>query len=132
MKERGLRFMPSVRAVRFVLGGAANTALSYALYLALRPVLGYQPAWLAAYAAGVALAYWFNASRVFQVALSWRALLTYPLVYVPQYGLSALLLHLLVEQLGAPSAWAALPVSVLMLPLSFSMNRLLLQARAPS
>ncbi|MES2317820.1 MAG: GtrA family protein [Pseudomonadota bacterium] len=114
------------RWLRFVLGGVLNTGWSYALYLALRPALGYQRAWLVAYAAGIVFAYWFNASRVFRVALSWRALLQYPLVYLVQYAASALLLHLLVERWGAASAWAPLPVAVLMLPLTFAMSRLLL------
>lgn len=118
----------SVRWRRFVAGGAANTALSYAAYLALRPALGYQGAWLAAYALGIGFAYWFNASHVFRVALSWRGLLTYPLVYAVQYLVSALLLHLLVERLGAASAWAPLPVALLMLPLTFVISRLLLQS----
>ena len=116
----------AARWLRFVLGGAANTILSYAVYFALRQALGYQRAWLAAYAAGIAFAYWFNATRVFRVALSWRGLLSYPLVYLVQYALSALLLRLLVERWGAATAWAPLPLALLTLPLSFAMSRLLL------
>lgn len=114
------------RWLRFVLGGAANTGLSYAVYFALRQALGYQAAWLAAYAAGIVFAYWFNATRVFRVALSWRGLLSYPLVYLAQYLLSALLLRVLVERWGAATAWAPLPLALLMLPLSFGMSRWLL------
>jgi len=114
---------------RFVAGGAANTAFSYGVYFALRPALGYQGAWLAAYAAGIGFAYWFNARYVFRVALSWRGLLAYPLVYLAQYACSALLLHVLVEEWGTASAWAPLPMALLMLPLTYCLSRLLL-ARA--
>ena len=120
----------TARWLRFVLGGVANTGLSYAVYFVLRQPLGYQRAWLAAYAAGIGFAYWFNATRVFKVALSWRGLLSYPLVYLVQYALSALLLRILVERWGAATAWAPLPLALLMLPLSFGMSRLLL-TRAP-
>ncbi|NML62587.1 GtrA family protein [Massilia sp. RP-1-19] len=112
--------------MRFVAGGVANTAFSYGVYLLLQFVMDYQLAYLVAYAAGIVFAYWFNARHVFRVPLSWRGLFAYPLVYVVQYGLSALLLHVLVERLGAAPAWAPLPVTVAMLPLTYAMNRLVL------
>lgn len=116
----------AARWLRFVAGGVANTAFSYCVYLLLQLAIPYQWAYLAAYAAGIVFAYWFNARHVFRVPLSWQGLFAYPLVYVVQYAVSALLLHALVERLGAAPAWAPLPVTVAMLPLTYAMNRLVL------
>lgn len=113
--------------LRFVLGGALNTGLSYALYLLLHRVLSYQAAYALAYVAGIVFAYWFNARFVFQVPRSWRGLLAYPLVYVVQYLASAVLLEALIAGLGIAEAFAPLLVSAVMLPLTFVMSRWVLR-----
>lgn len=117
------------RWLRFVAGGVANTAFSYGVYLLLQLVLAYQVAYLLAYAAGIVFAYWFNARHVFHAPMSWRGLFAYPLVYVVQYAGSALLLYALVERAGAAPAWAPLAVTVVMLPLTYTMNRFVLTSK---
>ena len=117
------------RWLRFLLGGAVNTAFSYAVYLALNTVLAYQVAFLIAYATGVVFAYWFNATVVFRVPLTWKGLFSYPVVYVIQYLASAVLLSGLVEMLGVAELFAPLVVSIAMLPVTYMMSKLVLGRR---
>ncbi len=119
------------RWLRFLCGGAANTLFSYLLYLGLIRLLPYQAAYLAAYIAGILLAYWLNATLVFKVAMSWKGLLAYPVVYLVQYCLAAVLLELLVRLLGVAPAYAPLLVTAALLPLTYLMNKLVLRRRAP-
>ncbi|MGA7817085.1 GtrA family protein, partial [Caballeronia sp.] len=74
------------RKLRFIVGGAANTGFTYVIYLLLKRVVPYQVAYLVAYCCGVVFAYWFNAVFVFKVPLSWKGAMSYPVVYVVQYG----------------------------------------------
>ncbi len=103
-----------------------NTGFSYLLYLALNLVLPYRYAYLLAYMAGVVFAYWFNARFVFAVPLSWRGLFSYPLVYVVQYLVSALVLEGLIDRLGVNEQQAPLWVAAVMFPVTFMMSKLVL------
>lgn len=114
------------RWLRFVVGGAVNTAFTYGVYLALSVILAYQLAYLFAYATGVVFAYWFNSVVVFRVPLSWRGLYSYPLVYAIQYIASALLLGVLVELAGLSEIIAPLVVTVCMVPVTYVMSKFVL------
>lgn len=119
------------RWLRFLCGGVANTLFSYLLYLCLLQLLSYQAAYLAAYVAGIVFAYWLNATFVFQVALSWKGLLAYPVVYLVQYLLAAALLEMLVRVGGVAPAYAPLLVTAVLLPITYLMNKLVLKSNAP-
>jgi putative flippase GtrA len=112
--------------MRFILGGGANTAFTYSAYLAMKLVLEYQVAYLIAYAMGVVFAYWFNAVVVFRVPLTWKGFFSYPLVYVIQYGASALLLGVVIEVVGLSETLAPLVVTIGMVPLTYVMSKLVL------
>ena len=115
--------------LRFLAGGLLNTGLTYSLYFLLQKLFFYQVAYAIAYATGIVFSYWFNARIVFRTPLSWKGLMTYPLVYVVQYGSSALLLGIFIERLGIPPALAPLLVLVLMIPLTFFLSRWILRGR---
>lgn len=115
------------RRLRFLVGGATNTAFTYGMYLLLKLVLQYQIAYLIAYCCGVIFAYWFNAVYVFKVPLSWKGALSYPVVYVVQYGASAVLLELLVKLAKINSTFAPLIVTVCMVPLTYVLSKVLLE-----
>lgn len=114
------------RWLRFLLGGGVNTAFTYGIYLALNLVMNYQWAYLFAYIIGVVFAYCFNAVLVFRVPLSWKGFFSYPLVYVIQYGASALLLGALVEFANMSEKFVPLLVSVCMVPLTYTISKLIL------
>jgi putative flippase GtrA len=115
------------RWVRFLCGGAVNTGATYLLYLGLLHFLDYQVAYVISYAVGIVLAYCLNAIFVFKVRMSWRGLFAYPLVYLVQYAVAAVFLELLVRGVGLPAAVAPLLVTVLLLPLTYLMNKLVLK-----
>lgn len=115
------------RWLRFLLGGGVNTAFTYAVYLALNTVLAYQVAYFIAYALGVVFSYWFNAVVVFRVSLSWKGLLSYPVVYVVQYVASAFLLGGLVELAGIGEVFAPLVVAIVMVPVTYVLSKFVLE-----
>jgi putative flippase GtrA len=110
----------------FGIGGAINTLLSYLLYLALKLIFAYQLAYFFAYAFGVLFSYWFNATHVFRVSLSWKGLFSYPLVYAIQYGASAIFLGGLVELIGMEEDLAPLIVAIFMVPVTYMLSKFIL------
>lgn len=112
------------RLARFIVGGGLNTGVTYLIYLALHIRLSYQLAYLVAYLAGIAFSYCFNSIFVFRKNMSWGGALVFPAVYAIQYAVSAMVLGIIVEQTPV-SAWAApLIVSVLTLPLTYVLTKL--------
>lgn len=110
--------------VRFIVSGAANTGITYLLYLLLLPLLGYLTAYSAAYVIGVVLSYWLNSVFVFRQPMSWRTLLRFPLVYVVQFTLTGALLWLFVDMLGIDERFALLGAIAVTVPVTFLAARL--------
>lgn len=117
------------RWLRFIVGGTINTAFTYLLYLVFNSFLAYQIAYFAAYAIGVVFAYWFNATVVFQVPLSWKGLFSYPVVYIIQYILSAFFLGSLIELFQIGESIAPLLVAGAMIPITYLMSKFVLQGK---
>ena len=113
--------------IKFLIGGVINTAFTYCLYLSLQVILAYQVAYAVAFACGIVFSYWFNAMVVFKTAISWKGLFAFPLVYLVQYLLSAMLLSVFVERLDIPLSIAPLTVIVLTIPVTFVLTRWLLR-----
>ena len=113
--------------MKFLIGGVINTAFTYCLYLSLQVILAYQVAYAVAFACGIVFSYWFNAMVVFKTAISWKGLFAFPLVYLVQYLLSAMLLSVFVERLGMSQSIAPLTVIVLTIPVTFVLTRWLLR-----
>lgn len=113
---------------RFLIGGVLNLMVCYGGYLLLLHWLHYEAAYTIAYIVSVAVSYLFSALIVFRQPLSARAALRYPLVYLVQFLLGLALLKLLVEALHV-SAWLApLLVSVLTIPVTFLLSRIVVRA----
>lgn len=115
--------LPKKRFISFVFFGGLNTAVTYLLYLLLSYEMHYQLAYLIAYLTGIALAYVLNLRFVFKRQSSFRKILCYPLIYITQYLLGAGLMYLLLRMLSLPNALAPLLVIVLLLPISYYMNK---------
>jgi putative flippase GtrA len=113
------------RWLRFIIGGGINTIFTYSMYLVMNMMLGYQVAYLISYFIGIIFAYWFNSVVVFRERLSWKVFFSYPLIYVVQYGASALLLGSLVEIANINKKIAPLLVIACMVPMTYMMNNLL-------
>ncbi|AMQ87182.2 MULTISPECIES: GtrA family protein [unclassified Pseudomonas] len=109
--------------IKFVIGGGINTAFTFALYYGLQIVLPYQVAYALAFATGIVFSYWFNATIVFRTPVSWKGFFAFPLVYLAQYLLSAVLLSVFVERLEIPQGVAPLVVIVVTIPVTFVLTR---------
>ncbi|MDI3275620.1 GtrA family protein [Pseudomonas sp. AL03] len=116
------------RWVSFLAGGCLNTLLTYGIYLLLNMHISYQKSYVIAYISGIVFSYLFNAQIVFNVKKSWKGLIAYPLVYLLQYILAALMLGLMVERLGIPKEIAPLLIIVLLLPVTYLLSKTILKA----
>lgn len=119
------------RWIRFLVGGGINTAFTYGIYLILMLFIHYQIAYLIAYVTGVIFAYWFNAVIVFKVTLSWKGLCSYPIIYIIQYVISAFLLNIFIETMQVDKIFAPLIIIVLMIPLTYLLNKYILSIFSP-
>ena len=116
-------------ALRFLIAGAVNTVVTYALYLVLLPLLNYTIAYTIAYVAGIALAYALNTRYVFQVQRNARGMALFPLVYVVQYLLGVVTLRLTVGEFGVPQEFALLASIAVTVPATFLLSRFVLKSR---
>lgn len=117
--------------MRFAAGGGINTLFTYAGYLFLQVWLPYQVAFLLAYILGIAFSYLYNAKLVFRVPVTWRGLITFPLVYVVQYAVATVLLGLLVEIAHVDVRLAPLIIVAVTLPLTYGLSKCVLARTAP-
>ncbi len=109
--------------IKFVIGGGINTAFTFGLYFGLQVIMPYQVAYALAFATGIVFSYWFNATIVFKTPISWKGFCAFPLVYLVQYLLSAVLLSVFVERLSIPQSVAPLVVIVVTIPVTFVLTR---------
>lgn len=112
----------------FLVGGCINTCLTYGVYFSLQKLFYYQVSYGIAYAVGIIFSYWFNATFVFNEPINWKGFFTYPVVYVVQYFVSALLLGVFIEIIEIPPTVGPLLVLILMIPLTFILSRLVLKS----
>lgn len=134
--------------LRFLVTGTINTGASWVVYLVVRHLLvalqmppialssnlaisSDKLAFTAAYVFGVLFTYYMNSRWVFRVVMSWRSFLEFPSVYVVQYSVGIVLMHILVDRLAFPVDFAPLAVIVLTMPVTFVLSRFVLK-RHPS
>lgn len=108
---------------RFLIAGAVNTVATYVLYLALLKLVEYRVAFTISFIIGIVVAYTLNAWFVFRTRWSILKLFGYPVVYLVQYGLGLLLLTVEVDALGIDRRFAPFINVILLLPLTFFLNR---------
>jgi putative flippase GtrA len=110
----------------FLFAGAANTIVSYIVYLLGKQFFDYNIAYLFAYASGIVLSYFMNAAWVFRTPLSWSGFFKFPIVYIAQYAISAVFLNVLVEKLNIVDTFAPLLVTAATLPITYAMSKVVL------
>jgi putative flippase GtrA len=125
-----LNFLPQREFGRFLVVGGINTVFSYGLYFIFNLAVHYQLAYGLAFAGSILFSYWLNNRWVFRTAMHWRTFLSFPLVYLFQYGFGAALLYVLVEMLGLSDWWSPLVVIVLSMPVTFVMSRYILKGKS--
>ncbi|HLP97583.1 MAG TPA: GtrA family protein [Sideroxyarcus sp.] len=116
-----------VEMTRFLLVGATNTAVSYAIYLLLLQFMPYLYAYSVSYGIGIVVSYILNSRFVFRQPLSLGKFLQFPLVYAIQYGLGATILWLLVGQADIVPELAMIGVVAVTIPVTFVASRFILK-----
>lgn len=111
---------------RFLLAGAANTLLTYLLYLLLLEFFAYLLAYSITYCIGIALSYFLNVYFVFKQRISFASFVKFPIVYVIQYCMGAAVLWLLVEKGGVSPVMAMIGVIAATIPVTFLASRFVL------
>lgn len=112
---------------RFLVGGVLNLIVSYGGYLLLLHWMHYEAAYVISYIFSICVSYVFSALVVFRQPLRARTALFYPLVYLVQFLLGFILLRALIEILHLPAWLAPLLVSILTIPVTFFMSRIIVR-----
>ncbi|XZG70788.1 GtrA family protein [Chitinibacteraceae bacterium HSL-7] len=112
----------NIAFARFVISGLVNTGITYALYLMLTRFIDYRVSYGIVYVLGIIFSYWMSVAFVFKKKASLASFLKYPSVYIVQFILNILMLHLLVELAGLSKVFSPLLVLVLTIPVSYVLS----------
>lgn len=123
MEPAGFKSGEPGRVLRFLMSGAFNTAVTYALYLVALRYWEPKTAYTLVYAAGICLAYVLNRAFVFRGHAGWRSVAATPLIYLVQYLFSLAVIQVWVMA-GLPAWLAPLPAILLSIPLTYFLTRL--------
>lgn len=116
-------------AFRFLIVGGVNTLVGYGSYLLLLTFFSYTIAYGISYALGIAVSYVLSARFVFGQPMRLRSALRFPLVYGAQFLLGVVLLRAFVELAHVPTWVAPLLVTLLTIPVTFFLSRVIVRAR---
>ena len=108
---------------KFLISGGVNTALTYAVYLALLQGFPYPISYTFAFFFGIALMYALNRYFVFEAHRGVLSVVVLPLIYLVQYLLGLFLIWIFVEILGLTDSVAPLLVSITSVPLTYKLSR---------
>ena len=128
-RDRCPRILQRSAFLRFLVGGASTTLVSYAIYVLLLAYLPYLVAYAIAFAVGVVWSYFANTLFVFQRRPNVARAMAFPLVYAAQYVAGSAILFLLIDRWHAPEKLAPLAVVVLTLPITYLLSRWIITAR---
>ncbi len=128
MTAGGIFKAPSASVARYAIGGLINTLITYVLYLLLNIALPYHVAFLFSYLFGIVLSYFISSIFVFRVALSRIRFLSFPIVYIAQYLISASLLTGLIEGLTLHESVAPILVTIITIPITYALSKFVLTA----
>ncbi|SDQ88794.1 GtrA family protein [Pseudoxanthomonas sp. CF125] len=124
--ERSLR----TQGLRFLLGGGANTILSYCIYWLLLQWLPYGVAFTASYALTMFSGFAINTYFVFGSRWSWHRFAAFPLVHLVNYLAGLAVITAWVRLMGFSEQLAPVAATVVTLPLNFTLTRLLIRPKA--
>lgn len=117
--------------LRFIAAGAGNTLISIGFYQAALFVMGHLPAYVLAYALGIALAYYLYARHVFAAQTSARGFVIFAAFYCMAGFAGSLVNGGLIEVLGWHARLAIFVTVLLMLPVNYWGSRWCLRGTSP-
>ncbi|MBN9230553.1 MAG: hypothetical protein BGO90_10280 [Legionella sp. 40-6] len=106
----------------FAITGGLSTLIMFGIYIALYRFINYQYAYFISYLVSVFALYIMN-SYVFKGNLSVKTFFHFLLIYLLQYFFGAVSLEFLVR-IGVSVTFAPLVVVILLLPITFVLNRI--------
>ena len=116
--------------IRFVLFGGVNTLLGYLIYVILLIFLNYKVSFTITYVSSIFISYYLNSKFVFCRKVSLKKGLMYPSVYLIQYLICMLLLHIFVEILNLSKFIAPILAVLLTVPVTFFLSRSIIKGQA--
>lgn len=116
----------SVELRRFIIVGFANTAFTYAVYLAVNVWTSYVIAFTVSFSSGILFSAILNSRYSFSVSLRAKNLLLFAIICVVNYIIGLYLLRYLIDTLGVHESIAPLIGIVILIPISFAGARLTL------
>ncbi|PKM77569.1 MAG: GtrA family protein [Firmicutes bacterium HGW-Firmicutes-15] len=111
----------------FLLCGAANTVLTYAMYAVFLLLMPYKLSYSLAYICGIIISYYLNSQFVFKEPVSLAKFLKYPVVYIVQYLLGIVILYICVDVLAISKWLAPIVVIIISLPVTFGLSKLIIK-----
>jgi putative flippase GtrA len=108
---------------RFLIVGGANTLLTWGIYWAALPALGYQLAFLLAFGVGILFSAAAHSRLSFGLRLGRTGFVAYALYCVAFYFFCAGVLEALVAGVGVPAVWGNVLVTLIGLPVNFFCSR---------
>ena len=114
------------RFLFFIICGIINTGTTYLIYLLLLTSFHYQIAYLTSYIFGIILSYLLNLFLVFKEKSTIRKFFQYPFIYLAQYIIGTVLLYFFVKFMRFPEKIAPLTVSIVLIPATYMMNKIVL------
>ena len=115
--------------VRFLVAGAANTLVGYALYLLFNLAFDYRVAYTLSFAIGIVISFVLNSLYVFRQPLRWKRLIVYPAVYLLQYVVGLGCVWLFVDVMHQSELLAPFLAVAVSLPLTFVATRFVLKGK---
>lgn len=112
--------------LRYLAGGAANTAFSYLVYRLLLLVVPYEIAYSGSYIAGIVSGYFINAMFVFRAPVALKSIAKYPLAYAIPYLAGLIMMRLLVGGAGMDARYAPFVVLLFTTPLAYWLTKRLI------
>jgi putative flippase GtrA len=112
--------------LRFAGVGVLNTATYYVLFRTLHEVMPYLVAHVLAFAFCVVISFFLNCAFTFRVSPTWRRFIRFPLSTLTTFIVMTAGVTVLVEQLGANPNVAAFFSSLVAVPVSYAISRMLL------
>ncbi|MDH6128704.1 GtrA family protein [Kitasatospora sp. GP82] len=116
--------------VRFGLVGVANTASFYLIYLALHPFLPYFAAFTIAFLLSMVGSFFMNTYFTYRTRPTWKKFLLFPLPNISNYLVQSFGVVALVQWLKLDSRIAPLVASVVAIPITFVLSKIILTGRA--
>lgn len=115
--------------IRFIIVGLINTISTYLIYLFLLNFISYNVSYIISYISGVAIAFILNSSYVFKTKITLRKTIKYPLVYLFQYIINALVLNILIKNGVVNEILAPVLVVVFSIPVTYLLTKFILKGK---